>query len=91
MTGVKTKGGTDGWVTGYKIEYSPDNLVWNPVLDNEGYIKVFLANYDNDTPKVNYFKYPIKAQFLKLIPTNWKSTIELKVEPLGCFKPYRKC
>lgn len=90
LTGVKTKGGDSGWVTAYNILYSPDNQVWNKVLETNGEPKTFLANFDGKSPKVNYFKYPIHAQYLKVVPTKWHNVIELKAEPLGCFVSYRK-
>lgn len=50
----------------------------------------FLGNVDSENVKKNYFKSPINAQFLKITPTRWHSAIELKLEPIGCYLPYRK-
>jgi von Willebrand factor len=38
----------------------------------------------------NHFQKPIRAQYLKVAPVKWHEGIEMHVEPLGCFKPYRK-
>lgn len=91
LTGLKTKGGEYGWVTAYNVLYSPDELFWNKVLAEDGSPKVFLANYDSDTVKVNNFKLPLNARHLKIVPLKWHDTIEMMVEPVGCFKPYREC
>lgn len=90
LTGIKTKGGEYGWVTAYNVLYSPDNLFWSKVLDGDGEPKVFLGNYDSETVKVNNFKMPLNARHLKIVPIKWHETIEMMIEPLGCFKPYRE-
>lgn len=85
-----TKGGEYGWVKSFVILYSKDNLIWNKVLDEAGKPIEFLANVDSDNVKMNFFRKPINAQFLKIQPAKWHGAIELKLEPLGCFLPYRK-
>lgn len=91
LTGMKTKGGDYGWVKTFQISYSKDNVIWNTVMDDANEKpKIFVANVDSDTPKTNHFKFPINAQYLKIQPMKWYNAIELKVEPLGCFKPYGK-
>lgn len=90
VTGIKTKGGDYGWVKSYEILYSADNVVWNKVQTESGTPRLFLANVDGDSPKVNYFKYPLHARYVKIIPVKWHETIEMKIEPIGCFTPYRK-
>lgn len=90
VTGLVTKGGEYGWVTSYNVDYARDDLVWNTVLDVHGHPKQFLANYDSQSEKRNNFERAIHARYVKLVPTKWHDTIEIKVEPIGCFKPYRK-
>lgn len=91
LTGIKTKGGPFGWVSGFQVKYSPDGITWNMYEDSlTRSPKTFLANFDANTEKRVAFEKPINAQFLKIIPTNWHETIELKLEPMGCFKPYRE-
>lgn len=90
LTGIITKGGEYGWVKSFIIQYSKDNVIWNKLLDDEGKPREFLANYDSDSEKSNFFKTPINAPFLKIQPLKWHSAIELKIEPLGCFLPYRE-
>lgn len=88
ITGVKTKGGEYGWVTGFTVLYSLDKFVWNTVSNPDGTPKVFLGNYDTETAKMNPFQYAINARYLKVVPTKWHETVELSIEPIGCFKPY---
>ena len=90
LTGIKMKGGEYGWVVAYLVHFSHDNLFWNEVMDLSGKTKLFLANFDSESVKSNHFDFPINARYLKIVPTKWHETIELKVEPIGCFKPYRK-
>lgn len=90
LTGLVTKGGPDGWVTGFKVQYSPNGKDWNPVVDELGNEKVFLGNFDNDSPRTNEFDLPISAQVLKIIPVKWHDNVQMRVEPKGCYLPYRK-
>ena len=89
LTGVKTKGGKGIWTTMYKVYYSNDGKVWNPVTDENRVAKQFLGNVDDHTSKVNYFTRPISARYLRVSPTKWHKHIGLKVEVIGCFVPYR--
>lgn len=90
LTGINTKGGDYGWVTAFNVLYSSDKFIWNKLQNSDGTPKVFLGNYDGDSLKTNKFKYPIHARYLKVVPIKWHDTIEFKVEPIGCFQPYRK-
>jgi von Willebrand factor len=91
LTGIVTKGGEYGWVKSYAVAYSKDNIIWNDLWDHaNGKPKQFLANVDSETVKKNYFPTPINARYLKIKPVKWNSAIELKVEPIGCFLPYRE-
>lgn len=90
LTGVKTKGGPSGWVSAFNVKYSRDGITWNVYEDSSRAPKSFPANYDAITAKRVAFEKPISAQFFKIIPTNWHDTIELKLEPMGCFKSYRE-
>ena len=90
LTGVITKGGEYGWVKSYTILYSTDNIIWNKLIEPSGQPKAFLANVDSDNVKKNYFQNPINARYLKIQPLKWHSAIELKLEPIGCYLPYRK-
>lgn len=90
LTGLITKGGNHGYVTAYNVFYSVDNKYWNPVTDSDQTVRVFRGNADDHNEKINYFKNLIQAQFLKVVPIKWFDEIDMKIEPLGCFKPYRE-
>jgi integrin beta 3 len=65
-------------------------VIWNKILDNAGRPVEFLGNVDSENVKKNLFKNPINAQYLKIQPLKWHYAIELKIEPIGCYKPYRE-
>ncbi|KZC09215.1 Hemocytin [Dufourea novaeangliae] len=88
LTGIVTKGGEGTWTTVYKVFYSNDDHHWSPVVDENGSEKEFLANFDSDTVKKNYFDRPLNARYLKVQPIKWHEHIGLKLEVLGCFSPY---
>ncbi|VVD02631.1 unnamed protein product [Leptidea sinapis] len=88
ITGIKTKGGTKGWVSAFNIMYTTDLTTFNPVLDTSGAPKLFPANFDEDTLVMNEFRPPLNAQYLKVLPIKWQNSIEIRVEPVGCFEPY---
>lgn len=90
ITGLKTQGGQQGWVTAFSLLYSNNGYIWNQILTKNGVPKIFLSNNDAETPKTNYFKYPIQTRYIKIAPIKWENVIEMKVEPLGCFIPYCK-
>lgn len=60
------------------------------MLDDEGNERVFLGNVDENTPHVVGFDLPIQTRLLKIFPIKWHQNIQLRVEPHGCFVPYRK-
>lgn len=89
VTGVKTKGGNHCWVSAYNILYTQDFVIWNKLLNADGSgEQLFLGNFDVITEKANYFRFPIQARAIKLIPSKWHDCIEMKIEPIGCFIPY---
>ncbi|EFA10333.2 hemocytin [Tribolium castaneum] len=89
VTGVETKGGPNGWVTAYTVQYSHDNKAWNPILDKKTMKeKTFLGNFDSNTPQINNFELPINARYVQLVPKKWNENIQMRVEMHGCFEPY---
>ncbi|CAC5404304.1 unnamed protein product [Mytilus coruscus] len=85
ITGVITQGRNGccpQWVTQYRILYGNDckNL---KVLDNGNGTK-FSGNSDQDTMATNMFKFPVTAKCIRILPTDWKSQISMRVEILGC-------
>lgn len=90
ISGFVTKGGPDGWVTGYKVMFSKKKPTWNTVLSSNGQPRIFEANVDAQTERTHHFKNPILTQYLKVVPAKWEKNINMRIEPLGCFQPYRK-
>lgn len=88
LTGIATKGGEGTWTTVYKVFYSNNDYQWNPVMDDNGYEREFLGNFDSNTIKKNYFDKPLNARYLKIQPIKWHEQIGLKLEIFGCFLPY---
>lgn len=52
--------------------------------------QIFVGNYDGDTSVANYFKRPIHARYLKVLPVKWQNAIALRLDVLGCFEPYEE-
>ncbi|KAK0088266.1 hypothetical protein PV326_004912 [Microctonus aethiopoides] len=88
ITGIETKGGDNIWTKAYKVFYGGNKRNWNQMLDKIGEEKIFLANFDDKTVKINYFDEPISARFLKIQPIKWHNHVGLKAEVRGCFIPY---
>lgn len=88
ITGLQTKGGPAGWVTIYRVEYSLDRIAWNAIEDANQLPRQFLANFDEYSLRTNTFEKPVQTRYLKVIPLKWHETILMKIEPIGCFKPY---
>lgn len=88
ITGFVTRGGNQGWVTAFNVKYSHNKKDWNPIMDDNQKEKVFLGNFNKDTPKINAFEMPINTRYVRLIPIKWHQNIQLRVEIHGCYKPY---
>ncbi|KAH8270632.1 hypothetical protein KR018_012544 [Drosophila ironensis] len=88
ISGFITKGGPEGWVSGYKVMFSKKKPTWNTVLSRGGQPRIFEANVDAHTERTHHFKNPILTQYLKIVPAKWERNINMRIEPLGCFLPY---
>lgn len=88
VTGLQSKGGPAGWVTVYRVEYSLDRSAWNAIEDDKQKPRQFLANFDGYSLRTNTFEKPVNTRYLKVVPLKWHESIQMKIEPIGCFKPY---
>merc|ERR1719495_900539 len=90
ISGLTTKGSPGvGWVEALKISYSQDGLQWSKVLGNDGQIaRVFPANFDETTAVTQYLERMISARYVRISPVRWHKNIGLRLELLGCYKPY---
>lgn len=89
ITGLVTKGGPDGWVENYIIQYSNDNVEWSTIMYGKK-DKIFAGNYNSNIPQVNNFELPIRTRYVKIVPKKWRDNIQMRVEIHGCYQPYRK-
>lgn len=83
-----TRGGEKGWVTSYNVKYSLNQKEWNPIVDENGNEKQFLANINENAPHINHFDMPINARYIKIVPRKWHDRIQMRAEVIGCYKPY---
>lgn len=88
ITGLITSGGPYGWVESYKVAFSSDKFTWNEIK-SAGSIE-FAANFDSNTTRKVFFATSVRGRYMKIIPLKWSNAINMRIEPLGCFEPYRK-
>ncbi|XP_019647156.1 PREDICTED: lactadherin-like [Branchiostoma belcheri] len=93
ITGIKTQGHQYVWTFGtidyyvkkFKVLYSDVNNEAHLVTFQEsGSDKIFDGNTDADGVKTNNFEPPINARFIRLMATDWRWRIALRLELLGC-------
>jgi len=88
VTCVATQGRNqvNQWVTKYKLLYGNDGNSFQ-VFRQQGEIvdKEFVGNSDSETVVKHPLNPPIKARYVRLIPTGWKNHISLRMELYGCF------
>ena len=81
--------GNPFWVEAFQISFSNDGITWTTLQNNYGNTnRVFLGNFDSSTIKTQYFDNLIHAQYLKFQPIKWNNHIGLRLELIGCYKPY---
>ena len=91
MSGIKTQGfqGKPFWVEAFQISFSNDGITWITIQNDKGNTnRVFLGNYDANTVKTQYFDNMIHARYLKVHPVKWNNNIGMRLELIGCYKPY---
>mgnify|MGYP002716389483 FL=1 len=49
-----------------------------------------MGNTDAETPRKNYFKLPIHAKSMKIVPEKWHENIALKLDVMACYNHTRK-
>ena len=91
MSGIKTKGlhGQYSWVEAFQVSYSNDGYTWNTVKDKNTYgDRIFSGNYDSDSLVTQYFDTLVNARYLRITPLKWHTSIGMRLEVIGCYKPY---
>lgn len=75
------------WVTKYKLQYGNDGSTFRVFKqDGESSDKVFVGNSDRDTVVKNPVISPVKARYIRLIPTEWHNHISMRIELYGCLE-----
>ena len=90
ISGLTTKGVPGvGWVEAVTVSYSRDGRQWSKILGKDGRTpRVFPANFDSTTPVTQYLERMVEARYVRISPARWHASIGMRVELLGCYKPY---
>ncbi|XP_072021702.1 transient receptor potential cation channel subfamily M member-like 2 [Amphiura filiformis] len=85
---VVTQGNPDDdtWVTKYKVQYKVEKRdKWKFVTDDTEQNKIlkFPGNSNRNSKRRNIFPVPIRASFIRLVPTKWKTNISMRFELRG--------
>ncbi|XP_022791959.1 uncharacterized protein LOC111331165 isoform X2 [Stylophora pistillata] len=81
-SGVKIHKKDKCWVESYVLAFSTDGSNWQQYTE-DGVVKVFNGNRDNNTIAINSIKNPVEARFVRFIPQSWKNSIAMRVEVYG--------
>ncbi|KAL8604894.1 hypothetical protein ACOMHN_028522 [Nucella lapillus] len=87
VTGVVTQGHPTRpfWVTRFTLALSQDGADYTPYQQQgAGSPAVFEANTDSKTPVHLHFDREVTARFVRVQPLEWKDSIALRVDVLGC-------
>ena len=87
VTGLVTQGHPhyNQYVKRFVVQYSETGLIWEDVMEPEvTYAKQFQGNTDSSTPVTNLFPEPVFARYVRIVPTDFHSSISLRVELKGC-------
>eukprot|EP00092_Neocalanus_flemingeri_P040141 GFUD01043724.1.p1 GENE.GFUD01043724.1~~GFUD01043724.1.p1 ORF type:complete len:1350 (-),score=300.80 GFUD01043724.1:29-4078(-) len=82
--------GEFSWVEAYQISYSNDGLRWSIMKNkNTQADRIFIGNYDSDSIVTQYFDELVNTRYLRIIPLKWHTSIGMRLEVIGCYKPYK--
>ena len=90
ISGLTTKGVPGvGWVEAITLSYSRDGRQWVKILGKDRKTpRVFPTNFDFTTPVTQYLSRMVDARYLRISPARWHANIGMRLELLGCYKPY---
>ena len=78
-----------GWVEAVTLSYSRDGRQWSKILGRDGSTpRVFPANFDSTTPVTQYLERMVDARYVRISPARWHTSIGMRLELLGCYRPY---
>ncbi|XP_033627784.1 lactadherin-like [Asterias rubens] len=91
VEGVIIQGSTDplnsykDWVTHYKVSYSDDQRTWHYAGGSSlQTAKVFRGNVDDVAAVTSIFQRPIRARYVRILPTRYKEWPSMRIELIGC-------
>eukprot|EP00743_Colponemidia_sp_Colp-15_P000311 GILK01000362.1.p1 GENE.GILK01000362.1~~GILK01000362.1.p1 ORF type:complete len:414 (+),score=47.23 GILK01000362.1:34-1242(+) len=82
--GIQGRSDMDMWTTSFKVQVSADKQSWRTAKDRVDGDEFFKGSNDRDTIAYAAFKYPLRGQFVRIIPVEWKSLPCLRAEVYGC-------
>ncbi|XP_075444784.1 SCO-spondin-like [Ascaphus truei] len=94
ISAIVTQGGrqSGGYITKYRLMYSPNGLLYHNYTAGMGRspqdTEVFEANTDSNTPVRRELRRALLTRFLRIFPMEYRKTIYLRSEVLGC--PYEE-
>ncbi|CAH3022884.1 unnamed protein product [Porites evermanni] len=85
ITKIATQGRQDvgHWITSYYVSFSADNIHW-AMYRFRSVNKLFQANRDQNSIKMNAINPAIRARFIRLHPRGWHGYPCLRAEFYGC-------
>ncbi|XP_072047054.1 uncharacterized protein [Amphiura filiformis] len=91
VTGVLIQGREDPvyqqWVTKFKVQFSDNGQDWNSVQED----MIFDGNTNPNEVVTNIFLTPVRASYIRIVPTEWNAHISLRFELLGCEDNAKGC
>ena len=71
------------------FSYSRDGRQWSKILGRDSSTpRVFPANFDSTTPVTQYLERMVDARYVRISPARWHASIGMRLELLGCYRPY---
>lgn len=88
VTGIAIQGreDTDQWVKTFRVIASEDGQAWRPLYDQDGKEEMN-GTSDRNSIEGFYFKDPVPAKIVKIIPETWNRRPSLRMDLRGCPHP----
>ncbi|XP_033763232.1 neuropilin-1-like [Pecten maximus] len=80
----KGRGSNDQYATSFTVSGSQDGVIWDPIKEDNGTVKIFQGSTDDTSNVTNKFKEPIFAKFVRVAIQEWYRHPVLKMELIGC-------
>jgi len=82
VSGIATQGdaGDNKWVTKYAVSYGYNEQSWLDYVEGQH----LTGNSDKSSVVVHWFSSPFAAQFVRILPKNYKTAQCMRVDLFGC-------